>query len=158
MVKNILHRVQKNILLNRFVQLIEKNSQTITNYFLNDLLKNPDTPAYRSMDPERLYEASDMIYRDLSQWISKDFDKSKIRERYMRIGRERFDAAIPLSQVMKALVLQKRHLWIFVMDKLYDDKTAYLEAMELNNRVALYFDRAIFYVLKAYEEILYKRF
>ncbi len=158
MVKNILQKVGKNILLNRFVQLVEKDHQAITNYFMNDLLKNPDTPAYKNMERERLYETSDMIYRDLSQWISKDFDKTKIRDRYTKLGRERLDAAVPFSQVQKALVLQKRHLWLYVMDKLYDDKTAYMEALELNNRVALYFDRAVFYVLKAYEEQLGRKF
>ena len=158
MVKNILGKVSKNILLNRFVQLVEKDHQTIINYFMNDLLKNPDTPSYKNMDRERLYETSDMVYRDLSQWISKDFDKSKIRERYAKLGREHFEAAVPFSQVQKALVLQKRHLWLYVMDKLYDDKTAYMEALELNNKVALYFDRATFYVLKAYEEMLSRKF
>lgn len=158
MIKNPLGRAKKNILQNRFIHLIEKNHQAITNYFVNDLLKNPDTTAYRGMSRDRLFEVSDMIYRDLSQWLSKDFDKNKIRERYMRIARERLDTAIPFPQVQKALVLQKRHLWLFLADKLYDDKTAYMEALDLTNRVILYFDRATFFVLKSYEEMLNKKF
>ena len=158
MMRNPLGRAQKNTLQNRFIQLIEKDHEAITNYFINDLLKNPDTTAYRAMDREKLFYVCDMIYRELSQWISRDFNKEKIRERYMKIARERLNIAIPFSQVQKALVLQKRHLWLYLADKLYDDKTAYMEALDLSNRVILYFDRATFYVLKAYEELLNKKF
>ena len=143
-----------NILFNRFVKLVEENHQLITERFMNDLLKNPDTSAYRSLNRDMIYEASDTIYRDLSKWIVKDYPKKKIEERYRRLGKDRFDQAVTFSQAQKALVLQKRHLWLFVMDKLYGDLTSYKEAVELNNRVVLFFDRATFFMLKGYEEKL----
>lgn len=146
-----------NILFNRFVKLVEDNHQAITEAFMNDLLKNADTDAYRSMDRAEIYEASDTVYRDLSTWIAKSYPKERIEERYLRIGKDRFDGGVPFAQVQKAMTLQKRHLWLFVMDKLYDDATAYREALELNNRVVLYFDRATFYMLKAYQRELGRR-
>ena len=42
------------------------------------------------------------------------------------------------------------------MDKLYSDLTSYKEAIDLNNRVVLYFDRATFYMLEGHEERLHK--
>ena len=95
-----------------------------------------------------------MIYKDLSQWISREFSKQKIEERYIRMGRERFDMGIPIQQVMKGLILQRRHIWLFVMNRMYDDMTDYMEALELNNRVTLYFDRAMLASLKGYMEMM----
>ncbi len=143
---------RSHILTNSFVKLIEENHEKITEFFMNDLLKNPDTEAYRHISRDSMYESSDMVYRDLSQWIARDFSKKKIEERYLKIGRERYFSGIPFFQVQKALVLQKRHLWLFVMDKLYSDSTILTEALELNNRVTLYFDRAVYYILKAYAQ------
>ncbi len=141
-----------NILFNRFVKLIEENHQEITEHFMNDLLKNNDTMAYRKISRDLIYDASDVIYRDLSKWIIKDYPKEKIEDRYRKLGRDRFEQEIPFPQVQKAMVLQKRHLWLFVMDKLYGDLTSYKEAVELNNRVVLFFDRATFFMLNGYNE------
>jgi hypothetical protein len=140
-----------SLLFNRFVRLVEDNYEELTESFMNDLLRNPDTVAYRSADREIIFQASEIIYRDLSKWISREFSKEKIRERYERIGKERYNMDIPLDQVFKAMVLQRRHLWLFVIDKLYDDTTAYREALELNNRVTLYFDRAMYFMLHGYQ-------
>ena len=146
-------KTKSSLLFNRFVRLVEENHQEITERFMNDLLKNPDTMAYRSnADREMIYQSSDSVYRDLSQWIDREYPKEKIAEHYEKIGRERRGLGIPVSQVQKAMVLQKRHLWLFVMDKLYDDLTSYKEAVDLNNRVVLFFDRATTFMLRGYED------
>lgn len=141
---------KQNILLNRFVKLIEENHEELTEIFMNDLLKHPETEAYRNSDRDEIYRFSDLMYRDLSLWISREFSKEKIEERYGKMGKERFEAGIPVEQVLKALVLQRRHIWLFVMNRMYDDMTDYMEALELNNRVTLYFDRAMIAMVKGY--------
>ena len=153
----MIHR-KINLFLNKFVRLVEENHQTITEYFMNDLLKNNDTNAYRSMDKYIIYESSNMIYRNLSHWISQTYSKESIKERYIALGKDRSSRAIPFPQVQKAMVLQKRHLWLFVMENMDDDIIDLIETHELNNRVALYFDRATFFMLKGYDEKINKKF
>jgi len=143
-----------NLLYNRFVKLVEENHQEITERFMTDLLRNPDTVSYQGLDRNSIYETSDIVYRDLSKWITRDFPKAKIQERYRKLGHDRFNQGVPFSQVQKALVLQKRHLWLYVMDKLYSDLTSYREAVDLNNRVVLYFDRATHFMLQGYEDLM----
>ena len=143
-----------NLLYNRFVKLVEENHQEITERFVTDLLRNPDTVSYQGLDRNSIYETSDIVYRDLSKWITRDFPKAKIQERYRKLGHDRFNQGLPFSQVQKALVLQKRHLWLYVMDKLYSDLTSYREAVDLNNRVVLYFDRATHFMLQGYEDLM----
>ncbi|MBN1497374.1 MAG: hypothetical protein JXA07_11430 [Spirochaetes bacterium] len=142
------------LLSNKFIQLIEENHQELTENFMNDLLKHPETSAYRGADRDMIYESSVTMYKDLSKWISKEFSKEKIAERYVKVGHERFDMGIPVQQAMKGLILQRRHIWLYVMNRMYDDKTDYMEALELNNRVTLYFDRAMLSMLKGYMEML----
>ncbi len=148
---------KSNILTNQFVELIEENHQQITELFMNDLLRNPDTFAYRNLDRQSVYESANSIYREISKWIVKQYPKEEIELRFRQLGRERFEQGIPFSQVFRALVLLKRHLWLFVLKKLYYDATIYEQALDLNNRVVLYFDRACFYMLLGFEEKLKKK-
>jgi len=148
---------KENILSNRFVKLIEENYELLTETFMNDLLHHTETAAYRTVNKEEIYRSSELIYKDLSQWISREFPKKKIEERYVKFGRERFDMGIPITQVIKGLILQRRHIWLYVMDKMYDDKTDYMEALELNNRVTLYFDRALVYMAQGYMGMKFKQ-
>ncbi|HQF07510.1 MAG TPA: hypothetical protein PKX62_05305 [Spirochaetota bacterium] len=148
---------KKTILANKFVKLIEESHEEITEIFMNDLLRHPETEAYRNSDRDDVYRFSDLVYKDLSVWISKEFSKEKIEERYGKMGKERCEAGIPVEQVLKALVLQRRHIWLFVMDKMYGDTTDYMEALELNNRVTLYFDRAMIAMVKGYMKMMDRR-
>ncbi len=145
---------KKTILLNKFVKLIEDSHGDVTENFMNDLLKHPETAAYRNTDRDEVCRFSDLVYKDLSLWISNEFSKEKIDDRYGKMGRDRFESGIPIEQVVKALILQRRHIWLFVMDKMYDEKTDYMEAVELNNRVTLYFDRAIVAMVKGYMKMV----
>lgn len=146
----------KTILFNRFVKMIEENHDELTQRFMNDLLKNPETVAFRKIDREFIYTSANIIYKDLSKWLDTDFSKEKISERYMRHGREMFASGVPFSQAQKAVVLQKRYLWIFVLMKLPQDEIAYREAMDLNNKVTVYFDRAVYFILRGYEKEMYR--
>ncbi len=148
---------KKTILANKFVKLIEESHEELTEIFMNDLLRHPETEAYRNSGRDDIYRFSDLVYKDLSVWISKEFSKDKIEERYGTMGKDRFEAGIPIEQVMKALMLQRRHIWLFVMDKMYDDRTDYMEALELNNRVTLYFDRAMIAMVRGYMKMLHPK-
>ena len=53
----------KSALVNRFVELIEENHQVITEQFMNNLLRNPDTIAFRNMDRQLVCEFADNLYR-----------------------------------------------------------------------------------------------
>ncbi len=145
---------KKNILLNRFVKLIEESHEELTEIFMNDLLKHPETDAYRNSERDDVYRFSDLVYKDLSVWISREFSKDQIEDRYGKMGQERCEAGIPVEQVLKGLVLQRRHIWLFVMNKMYDDMTDYMEALELNNRVTLYFDRAMIAMVRGYMRMI----
>ncbi|HPJ38379.1 MAG TPA: hypothetical protein PK253_04875 [Spirochaetota bacterium] len=146
-----------NIVTNRFVELVEENHQVITEKYMNDLLKNPDTPAYKKLDRHDVYESGNRIYRELSKWIVKDYPRKEIAKYYIKLGKERVQQGVPFTQAYKALVLQRRHLWLFVRENIHGDANLYKDALELTNRVVLYFDRAVLYLLMGYEDLIYKK-
>jgi hypothetical protein len=54
-------------------------------------------------------------------------------------------------------MLIKRHLWLYVQEQQFFDSTYELyQALELNNKVVLFFDRVIYLVTMGYEDELRK--
>lgn len=150
-------RTKSEILTNKFVELIMENHQQITEHFMNNLLSNPETSAYKNLDSQLVYESGNRIYRELSKWITKEYPKEEIAKQFRKIGKEGFKQGIPFSHAYKALVLLRRHLWLFVEREMDSDISDLKQALDLSNRVVLYFDRAAFYMLQGYEETLYKK-
>ncbi len=149
--------ISTNLLANKFVKLIEDNHQEIVERYMNDLLRNEKTAGYRSLNRQMIYEIGDNVYRELSQWLSKGIQKQEIQNFYEKLGKMRLQQGVPASQVFHALVLLKRHMWLFVNQSLENDITDYKQAVDLINRVILFFDRAIFYMLQGHEKEMAKR-
>jgi hypothetical protein len=147
-----MNRITNNIIQNKFVGLIEENHQEIIEHFMNDVLHNKKTVAYRKLDQHDLYEIGSRVYRELSKWIAKDLPKEEVKQYYHKLGQVRQKEGVPASQFFQALVLLKRHLWLFIRKQLENEITDYKQAMQINDRVVLFFDRAAYYMLTGYEE------
>ncbi len=98
------------------------------------------------------------MYSKLSSWLgSDDHTTSEIRKVYTELGKKRFREGIELNEVVLAFMLVKRNLWQFIQEKQFFENTyEFRQALELNNKVVLFFDRVIYFVTMGYEEELRK--
>ena len=132
--------------------MIEHNADSLTKLWLADVQKHPDTPTYHKFDPDELYRRSYTVYSQLGKWISQETTKEDIAKHYIALGQRRRKEGFALSEVIQALIITRRHLWLKVLSEgLLDTALELYRAMELNNRVILFFDRAIFYTSVGYE-------
>ena len=152
-----MRNIMNNLIANKFVKLIEENHQIIVEQYMNDLLRNKKTAAYRNLDRQVIYEIGDKVYRELSLWLSKGQSEREIDNFYEKLGKMRLQQGVPASQVFHALVLLKRHMWLFVKQRLENDVVEYQQAIDLVNRVILFFDRAIYHMLIGHEKEMASR-
>jgi len=137
----------------KLVNLIENNADVLTKHWIEDVRENPSTPTYHFFPEEKLYKRAHLVYSQLSHWISRETSKDEIRNYYMKLGEERFNEGFALHEVISALVLLKRHLWLHILsDGQLSTAFELYQSLELNNRVVLFFDRAIYYTSIGYEE------
>ncbi len=141
------------MLSQRLIELIGQNAEQIAKEWLKDVTHNARTPFYHSFDPDRLYERAVDMYKKLGHWLSLQTGKEKTTEFYKKYGQERHREGFPLPELIYSFILFRRHLWLFILHAGFFD-TAYelLRGMELNNRVILFFDRALFNMTLGYEE------
>lgn len=145
------------MIYSKLVKLIEDNQGELTKRSHKELLSREETLRYRHVPEDILKERISDVYSMLVSWLNKEKRAANIQKYYTDLGKRRFNEGIPLSEVIMAFMLLKRHLWLFVTEKQFFDSTyECYQALELNNKVVLFFDRIIYFTALGYEEELIK--
>jgi len=142
----------------KLLKLIEDNANELSQRLCKDLLSKEETKGYRSLSEDEVFKRVHDVYSNLGKWLSKDDDTvTEVEKAYTELGKKRFRENIPLNEVVLAFMLIKRHLWLYVREKQFLDSAYELyQALEMNNNVVYFFDRAIYYVTVGYEEEMLK--
>jgi hypothetical protein len=137
----------------KLVELIERDADKLSKKWLEEVQKRPETPTYHTFDPDELYRRAHMVYSQLGKWISYETRKEDIATHYTALGAQRRREGFALSEVIHALILTRRFLWLKVLsDGFLDTALDLHKGLDLNNRAVLFFDRAIYYTALGYEK------
>jgi hypothetical protein len=137
----------------KLVDLIEKNADGLTRKWLKEVNNEPDLSTYRNYDDDKLYQRAFAVYSHLGKWISTKTTKAEIEKTYRALGAQRYKEGFKLYEVIQALFITRRVLWLKVeADGLLDTALDLKSAMDLNSRVIVFFDRAVFYTAQGYEQ------
>lgn len=146
------HPAHHSSVMTRLVDLIERNAEELTNNWLAQVHRDASLPTYRRFEHPELYTRAFRVYSQLGKWISRETTKEEIARDYIALGAQRRKEGFALSEVIQALFLIRRTLWRKIMDEgLLDTTYDLYQAIELNDRVTLFFDRAIFFTAVGYE-------
>jgi hypothetical protein len=137
----------------RLVDLIERNADRLTRSWLAEVRARPETATYHLYDEGELYRRAHAVYSNLGRSIRRETTTEDIADEYTALGRRRFEEGFALSEVLEALMLTRRHLWLLVLSEgLLDTAVDLHAALDLNARVILFFDRAMYYTALGHEQ------
>jgi len=147
------------LISDKLVKLVEKNTDVILGRWTESLLSDPTTSSFSDKTKlAQVEEKARFVLSELEKWVSYDTDKIDIGRIYAKEGIELFKMGIPLCEGIKALILLKRTLWLFVMYESHFESVLELNQMrELNDRIVLFFDRAEYYFIRGYMEEMNKK-
>jgi len=149
---------EEEMISQSLVELIEKNAEELTRQWLNDVTQNVHTPFYHTFNKDYLYERALNMYKGLGHWLSIETPKEETARFYKKYGQERSREGFPLPQLIYSFILFRRHLWLYILHVGFLDSAYELHrALELNNRVILFFDRALYNMASGYEEAQKKK-
>lgn len=136
----------------RLVRMIEDHAEELTRGVLHELQTNPRTPAYHTLSREELHKRAHDVYSHLGQWLDHKTEE-RIAKSYEELGRVRCREGVLLSEVAFALVLTKHHLRGYIRSSgLAGSALDLYQEEELNLLIDNFFDKAIYYTVKGYEE------
>jgi hypothetical protein len=138
--------------------MIKDNADELTKRLCKDLLSRRETRSYRGLNQDIVYERVYEVYNKLDSWLQREKGKAaEIRKYFTKLGERRYHEGIPLDEEIMTLMLIKRHLWLYVLEKHYFDSSFELQqALQFNNRVVLFFDRITYHVTNGYEQEMRK--
>lgn len=141
------------MLAGRLIAILEKGGEELTQRIMNDLLSRDETRHLRGLRQSRVYGQVYDVYSMLISWMSGEKTKGKIIEHYIELGRQKYNEGVPLSEMLMVLMLIKRHLWLFAIEKKVIDPAYELQqVLELNNRIVFFFDRVMYCTSVGYEK------
>jgi hypothetical protein len=147
----------------RLIELIQAHADGLTQTALRDLATNPRTPSFRLVPSRELQERVFATYHNLRTWIGDPHDDA-VRAEYEGWGARRRRQGIPLSEIVYALILSKHPLRRFIQEHGLLEPSGEQAVpgdligvqlhgiQELNYMVGEFFDRAMYYLARGYEQ------
>jgi hypothetical protein len=133
--------------------VIQTHAEELSHQVLKEMLSREETKSYNKLQEKEVYRRIYEVYSRLESWLSKDTPKSELIEQYKMLGKRRFNEGIPLAELIMALLLIKRYLWLYILEiNLFESSFEIYQSLEMNNRVVLFFDRAIYFSSIGYED------
>lgn len=122
--------------------------------FWLEYLKAKDTAKrYLALPPKKIYEDGALILTGLTRWMrDKRFTPDDLHS-FVSLGSGYCAGGIPAADVMSAFTLFRKAIWQFILGQGFH--ISFLElyrSLEVNNRVVLFFDKAIYHMLRGYEK------
>jgi hypothetical protein len=141
----------------KIMEVLKTDADHLSKRVVKDLLNRGETEYHKKYSEDIMYERVFDVYSTLGYWLDRARPKEEIRKHFRELGKKRFDDGIPLHEVIMFLMLIKRHLWLYLLEKhFFESSYELMKSLEMNNRVVLFFDRAILAASMGYEEELMK--
>jgi hypothetical protein len=136
----------------KLIKLIEENAKEISDYWINDINENESTPSFHEIAREECMDYGISVLQELGNWLDEKDRGADIKDVYISLGRRRALEPRPLSEIVSAHLLLKRHIWLYVLSHGFLSTTYELyQILEVNNRVVDFFDKIIFNLIYGYE-------
>jgi hypothetical protein len=133
------------------VRQIEEHSGRLTEEVLEAIRHDPHTTAYSRLDDATLRGAIDELFHHLGVWLTARTDHA-VESYYRRIGLERCLQGIPVSQLVRALLLVRAEVLRFLGTAATGDPAELQLENQLKLTISEFIDKAIYHATAGYED------
>jgi hypothetical protein len=137
----------------KLMQFCANNSTQIAEQWYKALSINTRTQGYHLMQKETCMRHAEFIYKNLEKVYFAEKPEAVLTNLLDIDGfvEDHFARNVPLEQVIYAIILLRRHLWLFAeSEALYNGVDELMQMTENLNRVLLVFDYLIYMVASKY--------
>lgn len=141
---------QNRHLSDRLIQIIESNTQELTQGTVKQLQSSPRAQAYHKLSYGELHDRSYEVYHNLGCWLREKSDRA-VQTWYNELGETRCQEDIPLAEVLWSLVLTKDFLIEYLgACYLVDSAMQLYQQQEFDRMIGHFFDRVFCYTAEGY--------
>ena len=141
-----------DMLSDALVAMIRDHAEEVTKLWLEDVRSNPSTSTYRKISPDQLLARGDTAISQFGSWLRGREADGEVRAFYLTLGKERKAQGFPVHEVISSLTLLRKHLWTYSRTQgMWQRPIDVYRVLELNRRIAVFFDKAIYHTARGYE-------
>jgi len=142
----------EEMLSDALVALVRDQAEQVTRLRLDEVRSNPTTTSYRRVDPDQLFERGYTAISQFGRWLKGREADEEVRAFYRALGRERKSQNFAVHEVISSLTLLRKHVWTYARGHgVWERPIDVYRVLELNRRIALFFDKAIFHTTVGFE-------
>jgi len=141
-----------SMLSDSLVTWVQDRAAEVTRLWHDDVRSNPSTASYGRIDSESLFDRGFTAVSQFGRWLTGYEADDEVRAFYRELGRERRAQGFALHEVVSSLTLLKKHVWNLAgREGVWQRPKEMYQLLELNRRIAAFFDRAVYYTTRGYE-------
>jgi hypothetical protein len=137
----------------RLVRMVEEHAEELTQGLLKHVQEHPRLAAYRHVSADEVRRRTNEVYSHLGRWLTNRSEEA-IADTFGGWGRRRHADGVPASELVLALQMTKRHLEKYILGSgLGSSAVELYQEEELHVLVDHFFDKAIYWVVRGYEDL-----
>ncbi len=139
----------------KYLELVEKHADNIAARWVKDVKSNDKTPTYKNLDEQKIIFQCVRFYQNFSKMFLDEKITDDVCRYFRSYARESYAMGIPGKETIYALILMRRHIWLYAEFQLiFSSGIAQQEAMDTLNRTILLFDYAAYEVTREYQKLM----
>ncbi len=140
----------------RLAHLIETHSEKLSAKMLGKFLNSEHCSDLLKVPPEELHSRTHDILHNITTWMTTRTEKD-LEKKYTELGARRYAQGVRLSHFMWALGETREMVHEFLRSEVVTDNTVELIGMmELITRLDKFFDHAVYYACRGYEQAMHE--
>lgn len=142
------------VFADKLLEVTERNADKISAQWCKAVKSNPHTPWFQSMKQEACTDFALDFYKNFRNVYFDEKPYKKLEQYFVSYAEENFRKGIPLEEAIYALVMMRRHIWLYAdFQALFVTAMDAHRAVETINRTIRVFDQGTYIIIKRYKEL-----
>ncbi|NLN38538.1 MAG: hypothetical protein GX155_02985 [Smithella sp.] len=141
----------------KYVELAEQHAERMAKRWAMDVQNNARTKKYKELEEESIINQGIKFYNNFSKMFTEEKISENTLKYFRTYAKESFDMGIPMDEAVYALILLRRHIWLYAeFQTIFSAGIDQRQALDTLSRTILLFDYAAYEVTKEYQELIQK--
>ncbi|MBN1363726.1 MAG: hypothetical protein JW976_02880 [Syntrophaceae bacterium] len=139
----------------RLIDLTQKNSDAIVMQWVKDVKTNTKTFSYHDASQEQIVLQAKKFYNDFQMIFFHESPYEQAEKIFDKYAEERFNEGVPLHEALYALILMRRHMWLYAeFQALFNVEVEHRQAIESLSRTILIFDYIMYVTARQFWKMI----
>lgn len=141
----------------KYLELAKNHAEKMARRWAKDVRSNRKTTYYKYLDEEKIVSQCVRFYQYFSQMFVAEKLSEDVLTYFRTYARESFTMGIPMAEAVYALILMRRHIWLYAeFQTIFSSGIDQQQAVDTLSRTILLFDYAAYEITKEYQELMKK--